>query len=80
MRIFNLAPLTGIFLYFDVYLFIREMADKNRQIIAVNFIGPGGRAAFSGGGGGRHFDESYSIAGSITTQSIAFKYVMVSEQ
>jgi hypothetical protein len=49
MRIFKLDPLTGKYLYFDVHLFIREMADKNRQIIAVNFIGPGGRAAFSGG-------------------------------
>jgi hypothetical protein len=58
MCIFKLAPLTGISLYFDVHLFISEMADNNRQIIAVNFIDPGRSAAFSGGGGGGgHFDE-----------------------
>ncbi len=58
MRIFKLAPLTGIYLFFDVYLFIREMAVKNRQFLTaarnclfVNFIDRGGRAAFNGGRG-----------------------------
>ncbi len=78
MRIFQLAPLTGISLYFDVHLFLSEMADKNRQIIAVNFIGPGGWAAFSVGGGGGILMNNIAI--SVTTQkSIAFKCVTVSE-